>query len=536
LQFLMSPLVGNGAAQPDRRVRVLLFICWLALVGWLWSTHVFWRDEVRAFSLALSGSTYVDMLRNVHGEGHPALWYLILRGGHDLFPYREVLPVAGALIGIAAMAIVALYAPFRTIIVAAILFSLYGAFEFVVMARNYGMSALVMFALAALYPRVKGNLWFGVILALLCNTNVPSCLLAAAFLLFRFVEMLTDGSKPGRRDWLVFGGNVLLAAFGAYLCFITVYPTFNDQAVSKNLAHVGVGSVVGALFDAEWGFAHLAFDPSIPPFKLFPMNALLLAVSCLGLIRRPAALAAAVAALAAFKLFFFFVYFSSYRHEILFVVFLLSLYWIAAKGAGGTWPHRPWHDQAQMVGASIFMALLLLQTGRLLNPVHMQIDGVPDSRAADVASLLKRPELANAIVMGDPDTNLEPLPYYTDNPIWLLRQGRFGHVVPLSTKGRHELSMADVLADAQFLHTRTGRPVLFLSHIELQDKRVERFPHMIFRDATTLRPAEVRRFLSSTQLVAKFWGAGSDEEYDVYVYPASAAPRSPASNIRLASR
>jgi hypothetical protein len=534
LQFFMSPLVGVGAAQPDRRARLLLFICWLALVAWLCSTHVFWRDEVRAFSLALSGSNYVEMLRNVHGEGHPATWYLILRSAHDLFPYREVLPIAGALIGIAAMAIVVFFSPFRTIIVAAIIFSLYGAFEFVAMARNYGMSALVMFLLAATYQRVRNNPWFGLILAVLCNTNVPSCLLAAAFLLFRFVEMLTDGSDHTRRDWLVFGGNALLAAFGAYLCFITVYPPFNDQAVSRNLNHPGISTVISALVDSEWGFAHLAFDP-LPPFKAVPLNAILLAISCLGFIRRPAAIAASFAALVAFKLFFYFVYFSSYRHEILYVIFLLSLYWMVANGAGGAWRHRQWHDGAQFVGAGTFVALLLLQTGRLLNPVHMQLNGIPDSRAADVATLLKRPELSKAIVMADPDTNVEPLPYYVDNPIWLLRQQRFGHVVPLSTKGRHELSMDDVLADADRLHRRTGRPIVFLSHIELQDRREERFPHMIFRDATTLRPDEVRRFFSSTQLIAKLWGAGSDEEYDVYVYPASVSPRAPGRN-QLTSR
>src|SRR5206468_5744344 len=106
-------------------------------------------------------SSVAEMLRNVHGEGHPALWYLILRGGHDLLPYREVLPIAGALIGIAAMAILAFLSPFRTIIIAAVLFSFYGAFEYVAMARNYGISALVMFALAAAYPRVRSGLWFG---------------------------------------------------------------------------------------------------------------------------------------------------------------------------------------------------------------------------------------------------------------------------------------------------------------------------------------------------------------------------------------
>src|SRR5689334_18023807 len=131
---------------------MLLFSCWLALVLWFCRDHVFWRDEVRAFSLALSGSNYADMLRSVHGEGHPALWYLILRGAHDLFPYREVLPIAGAFFGIAAMALLVFRSPFRTLVVAAVMFSFYAAFEYVVVARNYAISAFVMFVLAALYP------------------------------------------------------------------------------------------------------------------------------------------------------------------------------------------------------------------------------------------------------------------------------------------------------------------------------------------------------------------------------------------------
>lgn len=515
-------LVGADASPRDRWLRAALFIAWLALVLWLESGHVFWRDEVRAFSLALSGSNYAEMLKAIHGEGHPALWYLILRTGHDIFPYREVLPIAGLVIGIAAVAVVTFFAPFRTLLVAAIIFSLYGAFEFVVMSRNYGMSALVMFALAALYPRVRNNLWFGVILAVLCNTNVPSCMLAAAFLLFRFVELLTDNSKPDKHAWLVFGGNALLSAIGAFLCFITVYPTFNDEAVSGNLDHFGPASVVRALVDAKLGFAHLAFDFLPAPFDSFPFNAILLAISCLGFIRRPAALAASIAALIELKLFFYLVYFSSYRHEILYFVFLLSLYWMAAKGAGGTWRQRRWFDNAQLAGVGVFVTLLLVQTARLVNPVQMQLAGRPDSEAANVAKLLKRPGLSGAILMADPDTNLEPFAYYTDNPIWLLRQQRFGHVVALTSKGRLELSMADVLADAERLHQQTGRPVVFLSHLQLQDKRVERFPHILWRDATTLRPDEVRRFLASTRLIAKFWGAVSDEEYDVYVYPASA--------------
>jgi hypothetical protein len=510
----MRPLVSGTVTLRDRRLRLGLFLIWLVFVIWLASGHVFWRDEVRAFSLALSGSNVAEMLRNVHGEGHPALWYLILRGGHDVFPYREVLPVAGALIGIAAMAILAFFSPFRTIIVAFVLFSFYGAFEYVAVARNYGISALVMFALAALYGRIRNSLWFGLVLVILCNTNVPSCFLAAGFLLFRFVEMLTGESRPSKRDWLVFGGNALLAALGAYACFRTVYPTFNDAAVSHNLGNLGPAAILKALIDSDWGFSHLGFNSALP----IPVDAILLAISCLGFVRRPAALAASVTALLGLKLFFYFVYFSYYRHEILYVLFLLSLFWMVADGAGGRWKHERWQDTVQFLGTGMFVAILVLQAGRLINPVRIKISGEPFSRSADAAALLQRPELSGAIVMGDPDTMLEPLTYYTNNPIWFLRQQRFGKVVRLAKNDRHVLSLADILSDAQQLHQRTGRPIVFLSFLKLQDKR-EQQSAVMFRDRTILRPDEVRRFWSSTRLIARLRPAATDEEYDVYIYP-----------------
>lgn len=505
--------VGGPPTPRDRRGRLVLFLIWLALVIWLTAGHVFWRDEVRAFTLALSGSNVVEMLRNVHGEGHPALWYLILRAGHSLFPYREVLPVAGALIGIAAMAILTFFSPFRIVGIAIVLFSFYGAFEYVAMARNYGISALVMFALAALYPRIRNSPWFGVVLALLCNTNVPSCFLAAAFLLFRFVELLTDGSRPTRRDWFVFGGNILLAAVGAYLCFITVYPTFNDQAVSPNFRHLTLGKVVSGLLDPEIGFSHLAFSY----MASVPIDFILLAISCLGFVRKPAALAASVAALIVLKLFFYFVYFSYYRHEVLYLIFLISLFWIVANGAGGTWRHRLWQDRASFVGTAVFMGLLVIQTSRVLNPIQMQISGVPFSRAADVGRLLKRPELSGAIITGDPDTMLEPMAYYSDNPIWFLRQQRFGKVVRLAKNARHQLSLPDILADMERLHRETGRPVIFLSHLKLERSRGN-FA-MMFYDKTVVRPEDLKQFLASTRLAVRLRPAVGDEDYDMYVYP-----------------
>ena len=82
-QFDPLPLTGNITAE-QQRTRLLIFLAWLFLIAWFWSTHVFWRDEVRAFTLALSGSNVVEMVRIIHGEGHPALWYLILRAPSNI--------------------------------------------------------------------------------------------------------------------------------------------------------------------------------------------------------------------------------------------------------------------------------------------------------------------------------------------------------------------------------------------------------------------------------------------------------------------
>ncbi|HEX5237112.1 MAG TPA: hypothetical protein VFW39_01445 [Sphingomicrobium sp.] len=502
-----SPLIGEDEGRGDRNGRLLLFACWCLLAGWLWWTHVVWRDEVRAFSLALSGSNVAEMLHAVHGEGHPALWYLILRGAHDLFPYREVLPVAGAVFGIATMAMVAFVSPFRLWIVAMVLFSGYGAFEYVAIARNYGIAALVMLGLAAVYPRVRNSLWLGAILILLCNTNVPSCLLAAGFLLFRFVEFFSDDGGRTKRELLIFAGNAALAAAGAFLCFITVYPTFNDAALSSNAGHFGAGSIVAALFDDHRGFSHLVLGP------------VALAISCLAFVRRPAALAAAIFGLIALKLFFYFIYGSLYRHEVLYIFYLLSLFWMTAEGAVGGRRGKRWMNLLQLCGAWAFIAVLAASTIVLLSPVHEQLLGKPYSRSADVAKLLQRPELSGAIVMADPDTMLESLPYYVDNRLWMLRQRRFGKVTRLSENARRNLTLDEVLADAQTLHSQTGRPIVFLSHVPLQAERPERTPVM-FDYSTTITPDSVRRFRASTHQIASLRGLQiGDEAYDVFVYP-----------------
>jgi hypothetical protein len=361
----------------------------------------------------------------------------------------------------------------------------------------------VMVALAALYPRVRDSLWFGLMVALLANTNVPAAILAGSFMLFRFVELLTERPKAGRRQWLVFVGNGL--------CFRTIYPTFNNQAVSANLADLNLTTIMTALVDGETGF-HRIYPGRVPYVLL-----IVLLLSCLAFVRKPAALAASPFAFAGLKFFFFFIYGSSYRHEALFLIFILALFWITARDGGGHWRLGRWADYLVCFCTWIFLTLLTLQTVMLVRPIASNVWGVPYSRASELADLLEERGLSSAIIMADPDPIAETLPYYADNPLWFLREQKFGKVVRLTNAGRKDLTLDDVLADASMLHRKTGRPVVFLAPFKLAQVSETRVA--MYDSTTTLTAESVRHFEASTRLLASLRPAFTDEQYEVYVYP-----------------
>jgi hypothetical protein len=84
-------------------IALVMFTSWLGMVLFLAWNHVVWRDEVRALSLALQGENVFAMLKGIHGEGHPAVWYLLLRIAHALVARPEVLQLVALIVASAAV-------------------------------------------------------------------------------------------------------------------------------------------------------------------------------------------------------------------------------------------------------------------------------------------------------------------------------------------------------------------------------------------------------------------------------------------------
>ena len=94
-------------SRPDRAAwtRITVLIVWVTVVALQISNHVVWRDEVRALSIALNGDNLLAMLNGLQGEGHPALWYIMLRLTYDLVGRVEVLQGLAFLVALLAVAL-----------------------------------------------------------------------------------------------------------------------------------------------------------------------------------------------------------------------------------------------------------------------------------------------------------------------------------------------------------------------------------------------------------------------------------------------
>ena len=445
----------------------------------------------------------------------------------------EVLPLLAFAVAVAAAWLMVWRSPFPRPLIALILASHFFIYEFSVMARNYGIGMLILFALAIAYPRCRGRgVALGALLFLLANCNVIATILAAAFLLFWFVEILEETGPRWSPAMANFVLNAAIAAAGAALCFATVYPTFNDAAVAAHPAGLAARDILGAISNPAPAFAHLLGRQVSPTYLVFPWTPILVVLggplligATFGLIERKGACLACLASLAGLSVFFLLVYPGDYRHEATWFAFVIAMYWISWKPnrlvRGQAVPHNDGRSftLVRRVGFACFLVLLGVQTTLgLADLAFAAIVGEPESRSRDFADLVSRqPELKDAILIGDPDYMLEPMHYYLPNRTYFVREQRYGDTVRFTRKARLDLTLGDILDEARAIRVSTGRPVAIL----LAWRLGEMDPARVYRESyvwTFSAPGDqIERFREATTLLAQFPKATSGESYDVYV-------------------
>ncbi len=527
-------IYSDAGSTRKRLIALAMFAVWLCVVSFLAWTHLVWRDEVKAFSIAVQPGSVWAMLKELRWEGHPSVWYLLLRGAHTLVPRPEVMLLVSLVVAAVAVLILVLRAPFSLPVLALILFGRFSMYEYSVMARNYGISMLLLFLFAAFYERHRDrDLLLGVLLFVLANCNVLSAVLAGGLLLFWFVDILDRDDTDKPRDIRMFLYNAGLAVCGVVICFITVFPPLGD-AIAIDRSSITFKTLIEAIFLParqldSWGLPladRLArhVPPLVPVLTI--VKSLILFGSTLGLIRRRGAFLAALTTLVGLSLFFAILNPGAYRHQAQWLVFLVCMYWIAAFGSVRKEPlpvvqRQPFSGRLLSLGAALFVLILLLQVQfsaqKLLGIATAPVAALAN-RTNNVKSILaEHPELTQSVIIADPDFLLETLPYYVSNPTFFVREQRYGKVVRFTRKSRLELSLGDVLANARSLRQETGRPIVILLSHEIDPSLPAQTVEEGYDWTFTITPEQARAFQLSTRLLQHHTPAETPEEYYAYV-------------------
>jgi hypothetical protein len=515
----------------------IALLAWAVIVLGTASQHEFWRDEVRALSVAQSAASPFDLFNAIHNEGHPILWYLLLYVGNAILPNSPLL-LPGLAFGIAfvAAAIFMFKSPLPFWLKCLFLFGVLAVYEYSVMARNYGISMMLFFIAAALYKdKTKHALALSIVLALLANTNTHSAILVCLMLPVWAWDAIAERRKTGQ-SWLPgwrFGLAVVIVIAGVALSIASVLP--DDTSILPNYLRQS-GGLMGAIEKAS-SFGKPGAGPILPgvnPYSPDLFNALggvfselmpaqvpawliaaLFFMAILGLIRRPPLFFAGLIGFIGLFVFFQAVYNGHLRHQGLFLVFLLFLYWVQMDSSPAQNTNLP-ARVAHGIGLIGLMGLLVGGVALGYQAVVQDQTAQMSSNKAFGAFINSSEAYRDAIVIPEPDYALESLPYYAPIQLYFPREKRFGAYVSFTTASSPIMSMSDLLETALELKAKYNKPVLIaLGHANV-GPRLAGTVRFSYRSSFSWSSLDIAELDKIATPVGQFNSAVGDENYRVY--------------------
>ena len=240
-----------------------LFAVLLGLVTW---RHEMWIDEMQAWLIARDSHSLAALFHQLHYEGHPALWYLLLYIPAHLSANAAVMQAMNYAVAVAlAWTIVSEPKLPRTARALAI-FGYYVFYRYGAIARSYELGVLLLMGAARCLMGERQHRRLGLaLLALAINTHVFAGPVAVALGVWAFgLAKLKTWRDAGRlpRDREFWTALAVLAASGL-ASLATVWPAPDIAPVAQ--AHgAGSGAWLGGAFLSSGSVAWQMFVPHLP--------------------------------------------------------------------------------------------------------------------------------------------------------------------------------------------------------------------------------------------------------------------------------
>ena len=507
-----APRMPEPSSSLKRSQVLLLMGLYASIVIVTSFRHELWRDEVRALLMAHRSTSLAELFDALHNDGHPPLWHFILRVASAAFGMNVLKPLAVS-IAIAATYLFVAFSPFPRHQKVLFVFGTLPLYEYAVMCRNYGLVMLLLFALALAWRwRFTHPLRVAVVLALLANGTAHGFILTGVLLAMLLVEYLMTRPRPAPLTAALPYAITLAAMAGAG---VVLMPDRANTATEGVYTH-SISGIAGALavsIVAPLDFLR-AVVGVVPEIALTVIFAVLVA----SLLDRLWLAFGLYLAASLFTIFSQIVYGTQLRQAGLYLIFVLFVLWVRSESAPHALPPAVARAQSACVplaGPAVSL-LLAVCIPRGLSDVDFDLWNRRSSSQALAEFLQSRDDLRRSIVVSVTPTMTEALPYYADNPIWVPRESRYFRLkTDFTANVPATLELDRVVSDADRLHA-DGTPVVVVLKDELTVDGPYTREASAFRQVFTYTPESRARFLSHAHLLARFDGAYSDENYDVY--------------------
>ena len=212
------------------------------------------------------------------------------------------------------------------------------------------------------------------------------------------------------------------------------------------------------------------------------------------------------------------------RHQGVLLAFLVTAYWLGVHAVkAGTDRFALKHVRHVFV-AVLYVVWAPILVSNVAYTWAFIVEEAWETKSTALALghyVRSNKQLDAAIVIGEPDYALQAISYYTNNPIYLVREQRFAKFVTYATTYERDLSLSDLLRAAEELHRKHDRPILIaLGYFGIADveKGAGKWNPLRYRGAFILTHKEIRRFKKETLKLAEFNNAITDENFQLFLY------------------
>jgi hypothetical protein len=456
---------ARGISGPALWTTLAVYSILLLVLGYY---HEMWRDEVRAFSVAINAGSWGQLLTDLRAEGHPILWYVVLRVGYGLTHSHLVLPAAGIIVAIGTAYVILRYAPFPVWLRVLALFGAFLGYELSVVSRNYGIGVLFMLLACIAYSSRREKPWLlALMIALTANTSVHAAMASLVLIAFWLTDLFDSETRPAilSHDGIA---SAVFALIGVALALATARPT-PDMAWAFSSSKLDIGAVLrSVLIDPGKGLigyrgASIAAAAELP-WRLVHIDAMVAARiivnACLAWLAWNLrgswrGLVALLITIIGFEIFFRNVYTAGLRHEGIVLFLIFSICWMAVVRSKNS------TTIARRIALGL-LPLFVVQSAAL--PVMaVRYIRYQESNSEEYGKFIRgNPAYRNAILIGEPDFMMESMPYYVPNRIYMPRQGEFHYRVYFDNGARRTgvLSLDRLVAISDSIACANQVPVL----------------------------------------------------------------------------